>query len=117
MIIFAEDRRESVNPKPRGGEGQIEGRHWLTGENRPDRSHFKQASQMTLPPGSSIGFHPHPDDEEVYVIVSGRGRYTGPDGRSVEVGPGDLTLTRSGEGHGLANIGDEPLIFIAVIVD
>lgn len=117
MIIFAKDRQPSISQRPQGGEGQVEGLRSLTAENRPDRTRFKMAARMTLPPGASIGFHLHPEDEEVYYILSGQGRYTDADGQSSPVGPGDLTLTRAGEGHGLANEGREPLVFFAVIAE
>lgn len=117
MIVFAQDRQPSVSLQPQGGEGRIEGLRSLTADNRPEGSRFKMAARMTLPPGASIGFHLHPDDEEIYVILSGRGLYTDSDGQTSPVGPGDLTLTRSGEGHGLANNGQEPLVFFAAIAE
>lgn len=115
MIVFAKDRLPSVSRRPQGGEGRIDGLHYWAVGTRPDHSRFKMSAQMTLPPGGSIGFHLHPDDEEIYVILSGQGLYTDGDGRTSPVGPGDLTLTRSGEGHALANQGQEPLVFLAVI--
>lgn len=117
MIVYAKDRQPSVSHQPQGGEGLIEGLRSLTADNRPDRTCFRMAAQMTLPPDASIGFHLHPDDEEIYVILSGSGLYTDADGQTSPVGPGDLTLTRSGEGHALANNGQEPLVFFAVIAE
>jgi Mannose-6-phosphate isomerase len=117
MIVFAKDRQPSISHKPQGGEGLIEGLRSLSADNRPEGTSFRMAAQMTLPPGGSIGFHLHPDDEEIYVILSGQGLYTDADGQASPVGPGDLTLTRSGEGHGLANSGLEPLVFFAVIAE
>ena len=41
-----------------------------------DEAHsaFRFIDLTELPPGSSVGVHTHADDEEVYVIISGRGR-------------------------------------------
>lgn len=115
MIFSANDRRPSAVEKAQGGEGQVIGAHWLTADNRPAGTHFKMAAAMTLPKGSSIGFHLHNDDEEIYLITGGRGLFTDHDGRQYSVGPGDLMLTFKGQGHALANAGDEPLTFSAVI--
>lgn len=115
MLINAKDRTSSLKEKPQGGEGKIHGLHTMTADSRPDGTHFKMIASMTLPQGSSIGFHIHPDDEEIYIITGGQGIYTDNDGQKYPVGPGDVSITRQGEGHGLANTGDEPLTFNAVI--
>ena len=115
MIFFARDRVENVRRKVWGGEGEIRGLHPFSADSRPERTVFKMIGEMTLAVGDSIGFHVHQDDEEIYIINRGQGRYTRSDGQTAEVGPGDVTLTRKGEGHGLANIGQEPLFFTAVI--
>lgn len=115
MLIFAKDRKASRREKAQGGEGEIRGLHSLTADARPDGTYFKMIASMSLPKGSSIGFHIHHDDEEIYIITGGRGIYTDADGQEYPVVPGDVSITRQGEGHGLANDGDEPLTFNAVI--
>ena len=115
MIFSARDRVESVRQKAQGGEGEIRSRHPFSADRRPEGTVFKMIGEMALAVGASIGFHVHKEDEEIYIINQGRGLYTRHDGRTAEVGPGDVTLTRKGQGHGLANIGPEPLLFTAVI--
>ena len=115
MIFFAKDKVENFRQKAMGGEGEIRGRHPFAADKRPDRTAFKMIGEMTLPAGASIGFHVHENDEEIYIINQGQGRYTRNNGQTAEVGPGDVTLTRKGEGHGLANIGQDLLVFTAVI--
>lgn len=115
MIFLAKDNRELIRQNVQGGDGQMESRFYFTADARPDNTCFRMVGRMTLAPGSSIGGHQHAADEEIYLIVSGRGLYTKNDGQTQEVGPGDLTMTRRGERHGLANIGQDPLVFIAVI--
>ncbi len=117
MIFYGKDRFENVRQKAQGGEGEIRGRHPFKPEDRPPQTRFKMIGEMTLPVGASIGFHIHEKDEEIYIITRGRGLYTDNDKTTHSVVPGDLTLTRQGEGHGLANVGDEPLVFSAVITD
>ena len=115
MIFRGDDRLESVRPKPQEGAGEIHGLHYFNAVRPLTNSAFKMCGQMTLPPGAAIGFHIHHDDEEIYLITAGRGLYTRADGETQPVAAGDLTLTRKGQGHGLANNGDEPLVFLAVI--
>lgn len=67
-----------------------------------------------LAPGADIGLHTHErDNEEMYVIVSGRGVMS-LDGEEFEVGPGDVILNRPGGTHGLRNTGDAELRMVVV---
>ncbi len=115
MIFKANDWKNNVRAGVQGGTGEVVGRHPFTADNRPEPTCFRMVGLMTLAPGSSVGVHTHHDDEEIYIFVSGRGLYTRNDGGTEEVFPGDMTLTRKGETHGIANNGDEPLVFTAVI--
>ena len=66
-------------------------------------------------PGSSIGFHRHESEEEIFYILSGAGEVSegGPRPRSAL---GDAVHTGDGAGHAIANTGTEPLDFLAVIL-
>jgi mannose-6-phosphate isomerase-like protein (cupin superfamily) len=72
-------------------------------------------ARLILDPGSSIGFHEHVDEEEVYIITRGTGLLHEAEGE-VEVFAGDTILTGDGAGHSIAAVGDQPLEIIAVIV-
>ena len=63
-------------------------------------------------PGATIGDHVN-DKDEIYYVLSGRGRLTLND-TVREVGPGDAILTRNGDRHALAQIGDEDLVIFIV---
>ena len=63
---------------------------------------------------SSI-FHTHKDNEDAYVIVSGHGVFTDGNGNAWVVGPGDITMARPGQAHGLANLYAEDLVFLDII--
>lgn len=115
MIFYAKDRVENIRTGAMGGTGQIVGSHPFAADARPEGTHFRMVGQMTLAPGASIGFHIHQNDEEIYLLTGGQGLYTDTDRKEYPVAVGDLTLTRQGEGHGLANTGNEPLTFVAVI--
>jgi mannose-6-phosphate isomerase-like protein (cupin superfamily) len=70
-----------------------------------------------LGPGADIGRHTHEaDNEELYVIVSGKGWMT-LDEREFEVGPGDVVLNRPGGTHALKNIGPEDLRIVVIEVE
>ncbi len=72
-------------------------------------------SRVELKPGEEVGFHIHTGEFESYYILSGKGLYSD-NGNEIEILPGTVTFTPSGEGHGLKNTGDELLTFIALIV-
>ncbi|MEI7025345.1 cupin domain-containing protein [Paenibacillus sp. y28] len=57
---------------------------------------------MELPPGTSIGYHPHQDDEEMYIILEGSGMMT-VNGEAREVRAGDTILNKPYGSHGLYN--------------
>ena len=96
----------------RGGDGEIIKNGLLDKANAG--SLFSAMSVLTLPPGSSIGVHVHPDDEEAYVIISGTGVYTSEEGEH-PMGPGDIALCFQGEKHGIANTGKTDLIMAGII--
>jgi len=63
-------------------------------------------------PGSEQPVHAHPENEQVYVIVRGRGvMKVGDEGQ--EVGPGTLVFIPPATGHAIHNTGDEPLIYVS----
>jgi mannose-6-phosphate isomerase-like protein (cupin superfamily) len=61
-------------------------------------------------PGAKIDQHDH-TFEESYLIVSGRVRATA-DGKSYDLGPGDVIWTSVGCIHSFANAGTEPVRWI-----
>lgn len=72
-------------------------------------------NRMCLPVGSGIGSHVHEGEQELYYILKGIGEYND-NGTLTQVGPGDLTICPAGEQHGIQNIGDVDLEFIALIL-
>lgn len=61
-----------------------------------------------LPPGTSIGYHGHRDDEEIYIILEGSGFMT-INGTDTRVGPGDVIVNKPWWKHGLMNDGTTPI--------
>ncbi len=68
-----------------------------------------------IPPGGSIGIHKHEGDFETYYILKGKARYSAND-EIYEIGPGDMVQAEDGETHGIENIGDEDLEYIALVM-
>ena len=65
--------------------------------------------------GEEVEYHMHFGESETFFILSGQGIYND-NGNEVEVAPGMVTFTPSGQGHSIKNTGDEMLVFIALIV-
>jgi len=64
-----------------------------------------------LPPDTSIGYHQHNAIEEIYYLVSGRGRMTVND-QTFDVGPGDAVPCTLHDSHGLYNSGSGDILLI-----
>ena len=80
-------------------EGQYGSRHlsitWVEGEARSEQN-----------------LHAHPDAEQVYVIVAGRGLMHVAD-EEQEVGPGTLIFIPKGSLHAIRNVGSEKLVYVS----
>ena len=70
-------------------------------------------AEEVLPVGRAVGRHHHEQTEEVYYILSGRGRMTvGPEVR--EVAAGDAVFIPRRAEHTLENTGEEPMRLLLV---
>lgn len=69
---------------------------------------------ITMEPGWERSFHMHYGEAETYYIVSGTCEYN-ENGAMRVLNAGDTVYCGDGEGHGIRNIGDDELIFIALI--
>ena len=76
-------------------------------------SDLQSFEHVTAPPGGNVGLHLHSRTEEIYFIISGRGRMRVGD-ESRDVGPGDLILTPLHTAHSFQVVGDEPATFIVM---
>ena len=63
-------------------------------------------------PGSEQPSHFHPESEQVYVVVTGRGLMTVGD-QTQDVGPGSAVLIPPNTAHSIRNIGDVTLVFVS----
>lgn len=67
-----------------------------------------------LPVGSSTGLHRHVPTSEIIFILSGKGRAVC-DGKEEFLSVGDCHYCPQGSEHFLENVGDEDLLFYAVV--
>ena len=97
----------------RGGAGEVFiERLWEPGTEM--KANNRLFARMRLAPGTSIGFHRHEDEEEVFYIIRGEAE-ADDDGVKTRLLPGDTILTGGGAGHSIKSVGREPLEIIAVI--
>lgn len=67
-------------------------------------------------PGQSISLHRHPDGQDTWVVLAGRGEYRlDTQGRTQPIAAGDVVVAHRDEAHGVHNSGPEPLVFVSVV--
>lgn len=76
---------------------------------------IRMFARVELLPGEEIAYHVHEGECEQYYIIEGEGEYND-NGEVMNLLPGTITFTPSGTGHGIKNIGDKTLGFIALIL-
>ncbi|MCX6091175.1 MAG: cupin domain-containing protein [Atribacterota bacterium] len=69
--------------------------------------------ETTLPVGTSIGFHDHRGNEELYYVLDGKGEMTVDDQTAI-MEPGDVCLTKSGSKHTFRNVGNIDLKIVVL---
>lgn len=72
-------------------------------------------SLVQVKPGEEVEYHMHAGESETFFILSGQGIYND-NGKELELAPGMVTFTPSGQGHAIKNTGSDMLAFIALIV-
>ena len=75
MIRRSIEKQVEKKPGPFNGKGQIQMAHILNGQEEMSGK-GRTFAQVTVFPGSAIGYHVHQGDGETYYILSGRGKYS-----------------------------------------
>ncbi|MCR5591708.1 MAG: cupin domain-containing protein [Lachnospiraceae bacterium] len=114
MIRKKEECRTEHREKMRDGNGTVKLTQLIEGPEELCNK-GRLFSRIVLEKGCSIGFHVHENDSELFYILSGTAEYSD-NGEIKTVSAGDVAICPAGTGHGIANAGDEPVEFIAVIV-
>ena len=111
MITRKDEMKLEVREHMRGGNGAAQ----LTGLSKELPGKMRLFSTIRLTPGSSIGYHVHEGETEMFYFLDGCGRVRDDD-RTYDVSAGDSMATFSGHGHGVENTGDTDLVILAAIV-
>ena len=86
---------------------------WLCRGDIVNNEHLMMV-RANMKPGDSHPFHCHPTREELIYVISGKAeQWVGHEKRIL--GPGDTAFMPMGEIHGTWNIGDEMLVFLAIL--
>ena len=114
-VYLAKDAIKIEREKMGGGVGTVSCEYAFTRDKAAAEHATKEIAVLTIPPGASIGYHKHDVNEDSYTIISGTGVFKDADGKEYNVGPGDMTVIRAGQSHGIVNNGDVPLVIVSVI--
>ena len=105
---------QNLENAPMGGKGVLLLDKMSLAVNLPGV--IKTFAKATLAPGAEVGYHVHTTDSEAYYILSGVGEYT-EGNKTYLVSAGDVSYTPMGGGHGIKNVGNGNLEFIALILN
>ena len=105
--MFTQTVRES--PKNRRGHGQVS--HLLLAPGQFGARHLT-ITFVEGAPGSCQTLHAHPESEQVYVIVRGRGRMDVADEQQ-DVDAGTLVFVPPGATHAIYNPGPDQLMYVS----
>jgi len=113
MITKAQDMTVTIHEEFFGGKGLLKNTQFL---NKDDAANTGRSFvKSVLTPGSSIGYHQHKGEFEVYYILSGTA-LVNDNGVEHVLGPGDSLLTKNGCSHSIENVGEVDLEYIAIIL-
>lgn len=106
MIIKFDEIKEKELQAFHGGEGALIANMFADEKNKILRG--------KLVPGASVGVHRHIPSSEIIFILSGKGKSIC-DGKEELLFAGDCHYCPKGSEHCLINVGEEDLLFYAVV--
>jgi mannose-6-phosphate isomerase-like protein (cupin superfamily) len=84
------------------------------GTHKPDlMESFRALVKITIPPGEANTLHTHENEEQIYIILQGRGKVQVGEKKS-EVKAGDVVYLPAKLQHGLFNTSDKPCVLLNV---
>ncbi len=111
MIKHISDKKTINNL--RGGVGKAEIQEIL---NINDINEvIKLFAKVTLKSNSSIGYHKHTGEGEIYFILKGEGVFIDEKGNRRSVKEGDACVIRNDNSHGLENGSNQNMEIIALV--
>ncbi|AEH51899.1 cupin domain-containing protein [Pseudothermotoga thermarum] len=113
MVIKPEEMKVDLIENMRGGKGKVEIQHLVDKQLLEGKARL--FAKLTVKPNSSVGFHKHENEFEIFYILSGKGLFH-EDDKTIPIQAGDVCLTQSGHSHSIENTSEtEDLVFLAVI--
>lgn len=73
--------------------------------NADFKSNLEHLHETIVEPHSTIGYHLHSGNEEIYYFLEGEGVMT-VNNQVIKVNPGDAVIAHGGDSHGLVNNSD-----------
>ena len=113
MIKRKKDFEITVLENMRGGDGSVRIERMWSPETEL-KANNRLFAKLVLKPGSSIGFHHHENEEEVFYVLRGIAE-ADDNGDTVILNPGDSILTADGAGHSIKSVGEDTLELLSVI--
>ena len=84
--------------------------------NSDFRSNVDFIDRLVVPPGSTVGFHKHGKNEEMYIVLEGTGLMK-IENEEIAVVKGDMILNPMSGRHGLVNNSSEDIDLLVVQVN
>jgi mannose-6-phosphate isomerase-like protein (cupin superfamily) len=112
MFVKSGQMTAEVRENMRGGVGRASVAQVFPQDELP--KNVRLSAVITLQPGSSIGWHVHEKETEIFYFASGSGM-ADDNGVKKPVAAGDVLSTPDGCGHAVENSGAVPLVIFAVI--
>ena len=106
MIIGFKDMEEKELKAFQGGMGALNAKIYTDGQNK--------ILQGRLVPGASVGMHRHETSSEIIFLIQGRAKSIC-DGVEELLFKGDCHYCPKGSEHCLINIGEDEVVFYAVV--
>lgn len=115
MIRQAEEMVREIRSNMRGGTGDVQIIHLFRAGEYKGKARLY--ARIILEPGCSIGMHEHVGEEEIYAVIRGQAILTDSTLENEQVmGPGDASLTLSGQKHAIRNDGTNTLEIMALVL-
>ncbi|HZT24852.1 MAG TPA: cupin domain-containing protein [Pseudolabrys sp.] len=71
-------------------------------------------TRVTMAPGAVSSRHSHAHAEQIWIVEAGEGALLLAGGQETPLAVGDIVRTPAGDIHGVANTGEEPLVYLAI---
>lgn len=114
MIKDSNSYTSETRTNMKGGKGSVTLQHYFDKADFGGQ-HVRVCAKLIIPPGAGIGLHEHSGEDEVYIVLRGRGKVTD-DGVVRDIHVGDAVLTGRGKSHGVECVGAETLEILALVV-